>query len=66
MLSGLDGILLCRESESVVTHRVKDIESLETLVACIYVAGDVTERMTYVKTCAGRIRKHIQNIIFRL
>ena len=66
MLSGLDGILFRRESESVVTHRVKDIESLETLVACIYVAGDVTERMTYVKTCAGRIRKHIQDIIFRL
>ena len=66
MLPGLNGVLLGRKAESVVPHRVKHIEALESLVAGIYVAGDVAQRMADVQTCSGRIREHIQNIELRL
>ncbi len=66
MLAGLDGVLLGGESEGVVAHRVKDIEALQPLVAGIYVAGDVAQRMADVQACSGRIREHIQNIELRL
>ncbi len=41
MLSGLDGILLGRESVGVEAHRVKDVEALQALVAREDVAGYV-------------------------
>ena len=32
MLSGLDSILLCRESECIVSHRVENIKAIEALI----------------------------------
>ena len=64
MLTGLDGVLLRREAEGVVTHRMKDIEALQALVAGIDVAGDVSQRMTYMQSRAAGVREHIQHIVF--
>ena len=50
MLSSLDGILLGREAERIVAHRVKDIESAQTLVAAVDIARDVAERVSHMKS----------------
>ena len=50
VLTGLDSILLSRQSISIVTHRVQHVESVQTLVASIDVAGDITKWVTYVQT----------------
>ena len=50
VLTCLDSILLSRQSVSIVTHRVQYVESVQTLVACIDIAGDITKWVTYVQT----------------
>ena len=50
VLTGLDSILLCRQSVSIVTHRVQYVKSVQTLVACIDIASDITKWVTYVQT----------------
>ena len=50
VLTSLDSILLCRQSVSIVTHRVQYVESVQTLVACIDIASDITKWVTYVQT----------------
>ena len=50
VLTGLDSILLSRQSVSIVTHRVQYVESVQTLVACIDIASDITKWVTYVQT----------------
>ena len=50
VLTSLDSILLCRQSVSIVTHRVQYIKSVQTLVACIDIASDITKWVTYVQT----------------
>ena len=50
VLTCLDSILLCRQSVSIVTHRVQYVESVQTLVACIDIASDITKWVTYVQT----------------
>ena len=62
MLSRLNGILFGRQAVCIVSHRIQHIESLQTLVACINVTGNVSQRMTYVKTGSRRIREHVQHI----
>ena len=52
VLSCLDGILLCGQSVSVISHRIEDVKSLKALVACIYVRGNVAERMSHVQSCS--------------
>ena len=41
VLTGLDSILFCRQSVSIVTHRVQYVKSVQTLVACIDIASDM-------------------------
>ena len=48
MLSGLDGILFGGQSVRVVTHRMEHVEALQSLVSCINIRSDVSERMTYM------------------
>ena len=62
MLSGLYGILLGRQSVGVVAHRVEHVVALQTLVACVYVAGNIAERMAHVQTCSRRIWEHVEYI----
>ncbi len=64
VLTCLDGILLCGKSVSIVAHRIQHIETLQTLVACIYVACYVAKRVTYVQTCSRWVREHVQNVEF--
>ena len=66
MLSGLDGILLCRKSECIISHRMKHIESAKPLVAAVYVTCNISERMSYMQTCSRRIWEHVKHIILRL
>ena len=51
MLTGLDSILLSRESECVISHRMKHIESLKSLISGVNVTGYVSERVSHVKSC---------------
>ena len=62
MLACLDSILLCRQSISVITHRVKHVVSTQTLVAGIDVAGDITERMANMQSRSRGIREHIEYV----
>lgn len=66
MLSRLYGILLCRKTVSVVAHRVEDIEALQALEACIDVTGDISQRMTDMKSRSRRVREHVEHIKFLL
>ena len=50
VLTCLDSILLSRLSVSIVTHRVQYVKSVQTLVACIDIASDITKWVTYVQT----------------
>ena len=52
VLTGLDSILLSRQTVSIVTHRVQYVKSVQTLVACIDIASDITKWVTYVQTCS--------------
>ena len=62
MLSGLYGILLGRQTVCIISHRVQHVEAAQTLVARIYVAGYIAQRMTHVQTGTRRIREHVQHV----
>ena len=64
VLTRLDSILLGGQTKGVVTHRVQNVETAQTLVARIDIRGDVAQRVTYVQTCARRIGEHIEDIEF--
>src|SRR4030043_877887 len=64
MCSGLDGILLCRQSECIPSHRMKDIESLHSFIPGVDISCCISLRMTNMETCPGRIWKHIEYIAF--
>ena len=66
MLAGLYRILLSRKAEGVIAHRMQDIETLQAFVSGIYVARDVSERVSHVKSRSRRIGKHIKDIKFGL
>ena len=63
MLSGLDGILLCRKTECVIAHGVKDIEALQPLVTGKDIAGDIAKGMTHMKARTAGVREHIKHIV---
>ncbi len=50
VLTSLDGILLGRQSVCIVAHRIQYVVTIQTLVASIDVAGDVTQWVTYVQS----------------
>ena len=64
VLTRLNSILLGGQTECVVTHRVQNVETTQTLVTRIDIRGDVAQRVTHVQTCARRIGEHIENIEF--
>jgi len=64
MLAGLNGILLGRQSVGIVAHRVENIKSFQAFVACKNITGYISERVSHMKSGTGRIREHVQNIIF--
>ena len=66
MGSGLDGILLGRESVSIKTHRVQYIEALQAFKTGKNIGSDIPQRVADMQTRARRIRKHVKYIVFRL
>ena len=62
VLSGLDSILLSRQTISIEAHRVEHIEALLALVARIDVGGYIAQRMTHMQACSGRVGKHVEYI----
>ena len=58
-VTGLNGILLCRQTVGVKTHWVQHIKALQTFVTTVDIAGDIAQRMSYVKTCSRWIREHV-------
>ena len=66
MLTGLDSILLCRQTIGVKAHGVQHVEAFQSFVAAIDIRSDISERMAYMQTCTGRVGEHIQYIVMRL
>ena len=64
VLTGLNGVLLGRQTVGIIAHRMQHVVASQTFVAAENVAGDVSQRMSDVQTRARRIRKHVQNVIF--
>ena len=60
-----DGVLLGRQAEGVVAHRVQDVEAFEALVARVDVRGDVAQRMPHVQACARRVGEHVEHVELR-
>ena len=64
MLSGLDCELLGGKSESIPTHRMKDVEAAHPLEARNNVGGGVAFHVPDVKALAAGIGKHVQHVVF--
>ena len=59
VLAGLDGVLLGRQTESVIAHGVQDVLSLHAVVTAHHIGGQIAQRMTYVQALAGRVWEHV-------
>ena len=64
MLVVLDGKLLCRQAESIPTHRVKNIKALHSLHTGNDIGCSITFWMAHMKSLSRRIREHVENVIF--
>ena len=64
MVAGIDGILLGRKSESVKSHRMQDVVAFHPLFTGNDIRCRIAFRMADMQALAGRIREHIENIIF--
>ena len=49
LLAGLDGVLLCRQPEGVVPHRLQDVIALVALEPGVDIAGDIPQRVAHMK-----------------
>ena len=63
VLAGLDGILLGRKTEGIVTHGVQHVETLQALVTRKDVAGYISKRMANMQARAAGVREHVKHII---
>ncbi len=64
MHAHLDGIVLSRKSECIPAHRVDDIVSLLQLIPAPYIRNHISSPMPHMKPVPGRVREHIQTIVF--
>ena len=64
VLTSLNGILLCRQTVGIVTHRVQDVETLLTLITGVDIRSDVSEGVANMQAGARRIGEHIQYVEF--
>ena len=65
MNTHLDGIVLSRETKSVPSHRMDQVITLEHFIAAPYIRDHIASPVSYMKTVSGRIREHIQTVVFR-
>ena len=63
MLTRLNRILLGRKTVGIVTHGVQHVEAVQALVACVDVRGDITERVSHVKSRTRGVGEHIQYVV---
>ncbi len=66
MLAGLDRIVLSRQTECVPSHRMDHIVALHHLVAAPRVGNDIASPVSDMQSVSGRIRKHIEAVVFLL
>ena len=64
MCPGLNGILFCRQSEGIPSHRMKNVEAIGPLEPAYNVGCRISFGMTYVEAGPGRVGEHIQTIEF--
>ena len=57
----LHRVLLGRQAERVVAHRVQHVEAVHALEARVHVGGDVAERVADVEPDAARVREHVEH-----
>src|SRR5699024_7015907 len=62
VLTGLNGILLGGKAKGIISHGMQYIESLMAFVAGYNIAGNIAQRMSYVKSCSRGIGKHVQDV----
>ncbi len=66
MVSGRYRILLCGQTEGIVSHGMKHVVSLHTFHSRNNIGCRIAFRMAGVKTDTRRIREHIQCVEFGL
>ncbi len=57
-----NGVFFRRQTESVVSHRVEDVDTAHSGVSSHNIGSGVTFRMPYVQTGATGIGKHVQHV----
>ena len=62
MLAGLDRILLGRQPEGVVPHRVEHVPAAHAHEPGVDVGADVAERMPDVQPRTARVREHVVDV----
>ena len=62
MLTRLNGILLGGQTIGIISHGIEHIITAQTLVAGIDIAGYITQRMAYMKSCSRWIGKHVEHV----
>ncbi len=62
VLAGLHRVLLGREAEGVVAHRVQHVVAAHAHEARVDVGADVAERMTHVEARTTRVREHVEHV----
>ena len=65
VLAGLHRVLLGRQAEGVVAHRVQHVVAGHPLVAGVDVGADVAERVADVEPVAAGVREHVEHVELR-
>jgi hypothetical protein len=60
------GVLLCGQAERVPAHRVQHVEAAHSLVASDDVRRRIAFGMADMEPIAGRVREHVEHVVFRL
>ena len=66
VLAGLDGILLSRQPEAVISLGVQHIESTLSLVASNNIGSDVAQGVSHVQPSSTGVWEHVQYIVLGL
>jgi hypothetical protein len=65
VLARLERVLLGRQTERVVAHRVEHVVAGHPLEACVDVGADVAERVADVEAGPTGIREHVEHVELR-
>ena len=59
----LNGVILCRQTKSIPSHRVQNIEALHPQITGADAGGNVIAAVAYRQPGAGRVREEIEDIV---